>query len=182
MSKLWEKTLSDTLIYDGSVVHLHKYEVELPDHKFSTREVIRHIGAVCILPLTEKDEVICVRQYRYPFASVLTELPAGKLDAPDEDPLEAARRELREETGAIAATMTPLGHFYPSPAILDEVIHFYLATGLQFTQTDPDDDEYIDIVKIPLAELTQQILDGKIPDAKTQAAVLKLAVIRANQQ
>ncbi|MBQ2767371.1 MAG: NUDIX hydrolase [Clostridia bacterium] len=178
MSDFIEKTLDDQLIYDGAVVKLHKYTVALPNGKTAYREIVRHPGAVCVLPLTDDNEVICVRQFRFPFGRVLTELPAGKLDSPDEDPLEAARRELREETGAIAGKMTYLGDLYPSVAIFDENIRMYLATELSFGQTDPDDDEFLDILRIPLDELVAQILRGEITDAKTQTAVLKVAAMQ----
>lgn len=178
MSELYEKTLTDQLIYDGIVVQLHKYTVELPDGKQAYREIVRHPGAVCVLPLTDRDEVICVRQFRYPFGKVLTELPAGKLDSPDEDPLEAAKRELREETGAVAGKIVSLGDLYPSVAIFDECIHMYLATDLSFGDTDPDEDEFLDVVRIPLADLAGQILRGEITDAKTQTAVLKVLAMR----
>lgn len=178
MSELYEKPLADQLIYDGIVVKLHKYTVELPDGRQAYREILRHPGAVCVLPLTDSGEVICVRQFRFPFDRVLTELPAGKLNSPDEDPLEAARRELREETGAIAGKIVPLGDLYPSVAIFDECIHLFLATDLTFGDTDPDEDEFLDVVRIPLDELAGQILRGEIPDAKTQTAVLKVIAMQ----
>ena len=179
MSELYEKTLNDQLIYDGIVVELHKYTVELPDGKSAYREIVRHPGAVCVLPLTDEGEVICVRQFRYPFGRVLTELPAGKLDSRDEDPLEAAKRELREETGAVAGRIVSLGDLYPSVAIFDECIHMYLATDLTFGDTDPDDDEFLDVIRILIDELAGQILAGEITDAKTQTAVLKVLAMRA---
>lgn len=181
MSELWERTLSDQLIYDGAVVKLHRYTVALPDGKTAFREIVRHPGAVCVLPLTDKDEVICVRQFRYPYGRIFTELPAGKLDFPGENPLDAAARELREETGAVADSLISLGDLCPSIAIFDEVIHLYLATGLRFGDTDPDEDEFLDVLRIPLAELAAQILRGEITDAKTQTAVLKLLALRAAQ-
>ena len=178
MSDFVEKTLEDQLIYDGAVVKLHKYTVALPNGQTAYREIVRHTGAVCVLPLTDDNEVICVRQFRFPFGKMLTELPAGKLDSPDEDPLEAARRELREETGAVAGKMTYLGDLYPSVAIFDENIRMYLATELSFGETDPDDDEFLDILRIPLDELVAQILRGEITDAKTQTAVLKVVAMQ----
>ena len=114
--ELEEKTVSSRLIFDGKVVHLYKDTVRLPDGAESVREYVKHIGAVCILPLTDDGEVILERQYRYAVRQILTEIPAGKLDAPGEDPLEAAKRELREETGATAREMIPLGDYYGSPA------------------------------------------------------------------
>ena len=178
MSELIERELGDSLIYDGAVVKLHKYTVSLPDGKTAYREIVRHPGAVCVLPLTDEGEVICVQQFRFPFGRVLTELPAGKLDSPDEDPLAAAHRELREETGAIAGKMIFLGELYPSVAIFDENIRMYLATDLSFGDTDPDDDEFLDIVRIPLDRLVEQVMSGEIQDAKTQIAVLKAAAMQ----
>ena len=172
---LTEKRLSGELIYDGCVVHLWRDEIELPDGGRGIREIVRHVGAVAVLPLTDKGEVICVRQYRYPFAEVLLEIPAGKLDSPDEDVLEAARRELREETGAVGGELIPLGTLYPSVAIFDEKIHMFAAVGFDMGETDRDEDEFMEVEKIPLSTLVDMVMSGEIRDAKTQTAVLKVA-------
>jgi len=171
--ELTEKKVNSRLIFDGKVVHLYVDDITLPDGKPATREHIKHVGAVCVVPLTDKDEVICVKQYRYPFSQVLLEIPAGKLDSYDEDPVEAALRELREETGAVCESLVSIGQYYPSPAILGERIHMFLARGLSFGKTDFDEDEFLEIVKIPLSELYERVLDGKIRDGKTQTAILK---------
>ena len=174
-NNLIEKRLSGELIYDGCVVHLWRDEIELPDGGRGVREIVRHVGAVAVLPLTDKGEVICVRQYRYPFAEVLLEIPAGKLDSPDEDIIEAARRELREETGAIGGELIPLGTLYPSVAIFDEKIHMFAAVGFDMGETDRDEDEFMEVEKIPLSTLVDMVMSGEIRDAKTQTAVLKVA-------
>ena len=174
-NNLTEKRLSGELIYDGCVVHLWRDEIELPDGGRGIREIVRHVGAVAVLPLTDKGEVICVRQYRYPFAEVLLEIPAGKLDSPDEDIIEAARRELREETGAIGGELIPLGTLYPSVAIFDEKIHMFAAVGFDMGETDRDEDEFMEVEKIPLSTLVDMVMSGEIRDAKTQTAVLKVA-------
>lgn len=170
---LEEKQLSSTPIFDGKVLHVRLDEVTLPNGVLSTREYCHHNGAVCVIPLTDEGEVICVRQYRYPFHEDLLEIPAGKLDSPEEDPNDAVRRELREETGAVAKKIIYLGKYYPSPAILDECIYMYLATGLDFGDTKFDDDEFIESVRVPLSKLVELTLDGKIRDGKTQIAALR---------
>ena len=170
---LTEKRLSGELIYDGCVVHLWRDEIELPDGGRGVREIVRHVGAVAVLPLTDKGEVICVRQYRYPFAEVLLEIPAGKLDSPDEDVIEAARRELREETGAVAESLVYLGEIDTTPALIDEKIHLYLAKGLSFGERELDEDEFLNTELVPLNELFAQVMRGEIKDAKTQIAVMK---------
>ena len=170
---LEEKQLSSTPIFDGKVLHVRLDEVTLPNGVLSTREYCHHNGAVCVIPLTDEGEVICVRQYRYPFHEDLLEIPAGKLDSPEEDPNDAVRRELREETGAVAKKIIYLGKYYPSPAILDECIYMYLATGLDFGDTEFDDDEFIESVRVPLSKLVELTLDGKIRDGKTQIAALR---------
>lgn len=172
-SRLFERELSSKLIFDGKVVHLYVDEVELPDGAIATREYVKHIGAVAVLPLTDDDEVICVRQYRHAHRCILTEIPAGKLDSKEEDHVEAALRELREETGARCERLTYLGLFRSTPAILDEKIDLYLAEGLTFGETDPDEDEFLETVRIPLATLVDRVLAGEITDGKTQVAILK---------
>lgn len=176
--ELEEKTVSSRLIFDGKVVHLYKDTVRLPDGAESVREYVKHIGAVCILPLTDDGEVILERQYRYAVRQILTEIPAGKLDAPGEDPLEAAKRELREETGATALEMIPLGDYYGSPAILGERIRMFLARGLTFGETEFDEDEFLEVFRLPLDEAEAAVLRGEIPDGKTQAAILRAAAMR----
>ncbi len=174
LERLEERCLSSELIFDGCVVHLYVDRVELPDGNSSIREYVKHIGAVAVLPLTDQNEVICVRQYRYAHRCLLTEIPAGKLDRADEDHVEAALRELREETGATCKSLTHLGLFRSTPAILDEKIDLYLAEGLTFGETDLDEDEFLEVEKIPLSELVEQVMNGEITDGKTQVAILKV--------
>ena len=173
LERMEERCISSELIFDGKVVHLYFDRISLPDGNEGIREYIRHIGAVCVIPLTENEEVLCVRQYRYPFAEILTEIPAGKLDSREEDRAAAALRELREETGAHCKKLTHLGKYYGSPAILDESIDMYLAEELTMGELDLDDDEFLDVVKIPLRDLVDDVLAGKIPDGKTQVAVMR---------
>ena len=116
--------------------------------------------------------MLLVRQFRYPYGDILTEIPAGKRNA-GEDPLETGKRELAEETGVTAERFIPLGTVYPTPGYCDEVIYLYLATGLHFTAAHPDEDEFLDVLRMPLSHLVDEVLAGNIPDAKTQIAALK---------
>lgn len=179
---LIERKQSTELIYDGVVVHLYRDDAWMPDGKTAVREVIRHVGAVAVVPLTEDGEVICVRQFRYPVGKVLLEIPAGKLDGKGEDVREAALRELREETGALCEQLIDIGPLYPTPAYSDEVIHLFLAKGLTFGETDPDEDEFLDVVRVPLCELVDMVLRGEIADSKTQAAILKVWVMKCREE
>ena len=173
--KLSETKISSEEIFDGLVLHVVRDTVKLPNGHSSIREVIRHIGAVCVIPVTENNEVIVERQYRYPFDTVITEIPAGKLDSKEEDRLSAAKRELREETGLTADRWTDLGGFYPAAAYSDEYITMYLAQGLHQGVQALDEGEFLEVKKAPLKELVEDVMAGKIPDAKTQTAILKAA-------
>lgn len=170
---LEEKKISSKNIFDGIVLHVRFDEILLPNGKTSTREYCHHNGAVCVIPVTDEGEIVCVRQYRYAMGEDVLEIPAGKLDTPDEDHEEAALRELREETGATCGKISYLGEYWGTPAILDEKIYMYLAEDLTFGQTDPDEDEFLEIVKVPLATLVNMVMDGSIRDGKTQTAILR---------
>ena len=175
--RLVEKTVASREIYDGVVLHVFCDDVLLPNKKQSIREYAKHNGAVCVVPITEKNEVLCVKQYRYAHKKVLLEIPAGKLDSPDEDHLSAALRELREETGAIPERIDYLGAMIPSPALIGETIYMYMARGLTIGETDFDEDEFLEIVKIPLCDMVDMVMRGEIEDGKTQAAILKAHMI-----
>ena len=177
MQEMREICVQSENLYDGVILHVRKDAVRLPNGHQSTREVIRHVGAVCVVPVTEKGEVIVERQYRYPFDTVITEIPAGKLDSFEEDRLSAAKRELREETGLTADSWTDLGDFYSAPAYSDELISMYLAQDLHQGAQELDPDEFLDVEKIPLEDLIEDVMAGRIPDAKTQTALLKVARI-----
>ena len=176
--KLEEKKISGNDIFRGSVLHVVKDEVLLPNGKRSYREYCKHIGAVCELPLLADGSVIMERQYRYAVGREVLEIPAGKLNYNEEEPLLAAARELREETGAVAGKYTYLGRMLGSPAILSETVHMYLAEDISFADRSPDEDEFMEIEKIPLTELYDMVMSGKIEDSKTQIAVLKAWQLR----
>ncbi len=171
--KLKETQVSRDEIFDGVVLHVVKDKIELPNGHNSVREMVLHNGAVCVVPITDEGEVIMERQYRYPFDEVIWEIPAGKLEKGETDRMAAAARELREETGYTADKMISIGEYYGSPAIVRERITMYLATGLHAGERELDDDEFLDVVRVPLEQVVQMILNNEIPDGKTQAAVLK---------
>ncbi|MBO5667055.1 MAG: NUDIX domain-containing protein [Firmicutes bacterium] len=174
MERRLEEVKTDSKeIFDGHILHVYKDTVELPNGKEAYRELIRHIGAVAVVPLTDDGKVIVERQLRYPLGQVITEIPAGKLDSFDEDRLEAIKRELREETGYVADQWMELGDYHPAAAYTDERITLYLATGLHKGERELDDDEFLDVMEVPLVDLVSEIAKGNITDGKTQVAILK---------
>ena len=175
--EVFEKKLDGKCVYDGRIIKVEVDDVELPNGKTAKREVVNHNGGVTILALTNDDEVVMVSQFRYPYNEELLELPAGKLEI-GENPLEAGKRELREETGAVAKEYTDLGLFYPSPGYCNEKIYVYAATGLTFFDQNLDDDEFLNVLKMPYETVLNMVLSGKIKDGKTQAAILKYNEIR----
>ena len=170
--ELTEKTLRSERIYDGKIIHVRRDEVLLPNGHTAMREVVAHPGGVGILALDGDGTVLLVRQYRYAFGRTLLEIPAGKREK-GEEPFVTAQRELKEETGATADHWLPMGQLIASPGCYDEVLYLYLATGLRFGQTHPDEDEFLALERMPLAELVRRCMDGEITDAKTVCAALK---------
>lgn len=169
---LQEAQIAAENIYDGKILKLTRDTVKLENGQTATREVIHHPGGACIVPLTDAMEVLMVRQFRYPHNEITLEVPAGKLEYGEES-VACAIRELQEEVGATAKQIFYLGCLYPTPAYDKEVIHMYLATGLTFADSNPDADEFLDVVKLPLTQVISMIMDNKVPDAKTQLALLK---------
>ena len=172
---LIEKGIDSEKIFDGNLLHVLRDTVRLPNGKTATREWIKHPGASSVIPLLEDGSVILVRQYRYPVGKVTLEVPAGKLDAPDEDPMICATRELSEETGYTADRIEKLTTIATTVGFSNEYIHLYAATGLHAGSQHTDDDEFINVVKVPLKEAVQMVWDGKIIDAKSVISILMLA-------
>lgn len=170
---LWEKTISSQTLFEGKIVTLKVDQAQLPNGALSGREVVEHPGGVCILPLFDDGTVSVVRQFRYAFQQVVAELPAGKLEK-GEDHRPAALRELEEEVGVTCGKLTYLGCLYLSPGFSSEVLHMYLAQDLKQGACHPDDDEFLEVERVPFAQLAQQVMDGEIVDAKTVALVLKV--------
>ncbi len=158
-------------VYAGRVVGLRVDEITLPNGRTATREVVEHPGAVVVAALDAAGSVVLVRQYRHPLRQFLLELPAGGLE-PGEDPADAAKRELREEVGLVAQTWTSLGSFYSSPGFANERLDAFLATDLSEVAADPDEDEDIEVVRMPLAELLDD--PAQISDAKTLATLFRV--------
>lgn len=173
MNNLTEKQISREEIFQGVAMHLVRDKIELPDGSHSVREISLHNGASAVIPILPDGRVVMERQFRYAHGRVMLEIPAGKLNTPDEPPLEAAKRELSEETGISADEYTYLGSIAPSPALLNEVIHIYMAEGLRFGECHLDEGEFLQIEYFTLDELYDMVMSGEITDAKTQIAILK---------
>lgn len=173
-----EKQKDSKYVYRGAVINLRLDTAILPNGNTAKREVIEHPGGVCVLPIDENGDVILVKQFRYPYMAETLEVPAGKRDKEgDRDPLACGTRELKEETGATAKNYIPLGTLYPSPGYTDEVIYMYAATALSFGEAEPDEDEFINLCRMPLKEAADMVMRGEIPDSKTQVAILKALVL-----
>ena len=176
--KLFEKTLTSETKFEGRIIKVLRDTVELENGKTSAREVVCHNGGVCVAALTEQNEVLLVRQFRYPYKEVLLELPAGKLEA-GEDPFEAAKRELSEECGLTADNFIDLGVVYATVGYDSEKIYLWAATGLHEVKQHLDAGEFLDVVKMPFDKALGLVMDGTIKDSKTQVALLKYAQLRA---
>lgn len=165
-----EKKIDGEVLYAGRVVRLERDRVLCPNGRESVREVVRHNGGAAILCLNAQEEVLLIRQFRYPYNEILLEIPAGKLEK-NEDPYTAAVRELEEETGNRAAGLEYLGKIYPTCGYSSEIIYLYLAKDYVFTETSFDEDECIEACFIPLSRVKEMILSGEIKDAKTICAL-----------
>jgi len=179
--KLTEKTLSREYRYRGKIINLRVDRAQLENGRVVSREVVEHPGGVCIGALTEQGELLFVRQFRYPYGKVVRELPAGKLE-PGEDPLEAGKRELKEETGAIGEDYQFLGGLYPSPGYTDEIISLYACRVKASGESHPDDDEFLEVDRVPLGRAVELVMNNELPDSKTQALILKIAYLVENKK
>ena len=174
--ELVEKTVSSQVEFTGRIITVRQDQAALPNGRVVGREVVEHPGGVAVLALFDDNTVPVVRQFRYPFQKIITELPAGKLEK-GEDPLVCAQRELSEEVGAEADELIYLGKFFTSPGYSTEVLHMYLARGLRQGQVPPDEDEFLESERLPFLTLFQQVMSGEIEDGKTIAAVLKTKLL-----
>lgn len=171
-----EKLVKSEEIFEGRVITVKKETVLLPNGEEASREIVLHPGGVAILPLDDEGNVYMVRQYRRPFDELLLEIPAGKLNY-GEDHFECGVRELEEETGLTAEKYDYLGQFYVTPGFCREIIHIYLARGLKKGEMHLDEDEFLEVEKIPFEKLLDMVMTNEITDAKTAIGILKTKVL-----
>ncbi|MBR3900082.1 MAG: NUDIX hydrolase [Ruminococcus sp.] len=176
---LEEKTLKSETVYEGLIFNITHDTVLLENEKTAFRDVLWHHGGVCVIPVTDDNEIYLVKQFRYPFSAALLEVPAGKLEKGESHEV-CGRRELLEETGFTCEEFIYLGEMLPTPAYNSEITHMYLAKGLKFTKQNLDDDEFLDVEKMPLSEAVELVMNGKIRDGKTQIAILKAQYLLSN--
>lgn len=175
MKKFEEKTIRTEHIYDGKVVKLQVDDVTLPDGETAKRELIKHPGAVAVIPITKDKKIVFVEQYRKPLEKSLVEIPAGKLE-PGEKPEITAVRELEEETGYTTGNLHLITSFYTSPGFADEIMYLYMSEDLESLKNEVtgDDDEFVELLELTLEEAKQYVRDQRIHDAKTNYAILYL--------
>ena len=174
--KLFEKTLTSETKFEGRIIKVLRDTVELENGKTSAIEVVCHNGGVCVAALTEQNEVLLVRQFRYPYKEVLLELPAGKLEK-GEDPFEAVKREQMEETGTTGENYISLGNLYTSTGYCGEIIRIWACRVAQKGEMHLDEDEFLEVERIPLDKAVEMVLNNEIPDSKTQVGILKTAAL-----
>ncbi len=173
MEKFEEKTVSTETIYKGKIITVELDDVILPDGKPAKRELVRHPGAVAVIPITEDGKLVLVEQYRKALGRAMVEVPAGKLE-PGEAPEITARRELEEETGYACGELVHVTTFATSPGFADETIHVFAARELRKVDNPAagDEDEFVEIHEVPLGEAEEMLRDGRIFDAKTAFSIL----------
>ena len=171
MSELKESKINSKIVYQGSFLDVRKDEVRLPNGKISTREWIKHPGAVCMIPILPTGEIALIRQYRYPVQKEMIELPAGKLD-PNETPEICAYRELEEEIGYAANSLKFITDIHPAIGFADEIMSLYLAEDLVKTETNLDKDEFLILMPTKLSDAIDLVWSGKISDVKTVIGIL----------
>jgi ADP-ribose pyrophosphatase len=164
-------------VYKGSAVGFRADRIRIPGNKLAQREYMTHYGAVGVLAFESPRKILLVKQYRYPVQEFTYEIPAGKL-AKGEDPLACVKRELEEETGYRAKSIKKMLTFWPTAAFSTEVIHLYVATGLIATRANPDEDEFLELVRVPPPQLERWMRSGKIHDSKTLIAYLAWKALR----
>lgn len=173
----FEQTEEVQGIFNGRIITVHNDTVTLVDGESAQREVVDHPGGVAVVGLTEDNEILLVRQFRYPYKETILEIPAGKLEK-DEDPREAGIREFKEECGAEAERFESLGEIYPTPGYCGEIIRIFYAEGITYGEQNLDEDEFLDVVKMPVKECISKIMNGEIKDAKTIAGIFKLKELK----
>lgn len=173
----FEQTEKSDGKFSGKIITVRHDTVTLVDGTEAMREVVDHPGGVAVVGLTDNNEVLLVRQFRYPYKETIYEIPAGKLEK-GENPKEAGIREFSEECGASAQIFESIGELYPTPGYCGEIIHLYYAEGLTFGEQHLDDDEYLDVIKMPFNECVEKIMNGEIKDAKTIIGILKLKELK----
>lgn len=170
------------VVFDGKIIRLEHWTVELPNGHEALREVACHPGAAAVVPVDEDGNIIMVRQYRAPVHRLTLEIPAGKLDSAEEDPFACAKRELSEETGFLADSWRKLTVLETTPGFCNERIHLYLATGLRPGDTHPGEDEFVATVRVPLAEAFQKVMDGTFRDGKTALGIMMAHALLASDK
>lgn len=176
MSNLKEKTLSSKSVFEGSLLKVMVDDVKLPDGNTAKREHINHCGGVCVAALDGENNLYFVKQYRYPYHETVLELPAGKLEK-GQTPLENGKRELLEETGCVGYSYISLGQMYPTPGYTNEITHMYACRVNSVGNNKTDNDEFLEVEKIPLDKAVEMVLNNQLPDGKTQICILKLKAL-----
>ena len=172
--RLRETVVSRMVVARGLAISYERLLVELPGGASAQRDVIRHPGGCGVVAVDANGDVYLVRQHRVAIDKVTLEIPAGKLDA-GELPLDCAMRELREETGVTASEIREIACIYTTPGFCDEALHIFLATGLSRGDSDPDEGEFVEAVRMPLAQLADMAMRGEIQDSKTVFGILYAA-------
>ncbi|MFB0972560.1 MAG: NUDIX hydrolase [Tissierellia bacterium] len=176
-----EVTIKSEKIYEGKILNLKVDTVELPDKKYTKREIVEHSGGVGVVAITKKDNIILVNQYRQAISKEILEIPAGKLEI-GEEPRSTALRELQEETGYSAQKLRYITEFYPTPGYCTEKIHLFVADDLVLGEQNLDEHEYVEVVEIPFDEAYEKVLNGDIVDAKTIIAILLIKNERSKNE
>lgn len=175
-----EKTIKNTVVYDGKIIKVDRDDIEVDGRK-SLREVVHNAGGVSVLAITETEEIIFVKQYRYPSKEELLEIPGGKAEK-DETYIESGMRELKEETGYSSDNVQYFGYIYPTVAYSDEVIHLLLALDCKYCGAQAlDPGEHVEIVKIPLEDSFKKVLNNEIKDGKTIIALMKYYYLKEHK-